>query len=413
MALDNAETIAVQLEKVRAKLPVLYERDDTFYSMIQRREVERVSTRAARIPLQVGAGGNFGYASFDGGDLGRGSGTAYDVGTITPIGIRQAVEITKLTEYATNSREKAIANVVKRNIADAMKQTRRDMDAALQTAGNGVVATITAVNGNTLTLQDSGFGARLIRNQQNIQVYDSTLTTNRGEFNATAVFQSLGAAQQVVCSAVPAGTVAGDLLVFDGLSGAQPVFIYGIPYFHNTSTAGTYLTIARTNPYAVANGVSANGAALTLPPCRLAFNQIRQALGEQAMGNLCWHGHPAQVAAYEELGFVISEIEKGSGNRDLELLFNGKKTIGGVRIKENIHADITRLDLLNLNAWGRVTFKEVDFYEVGGQTVFPVYGTSGGVATSFLTYLVLGANYFVDNPRSLSSVTDLAVPAGY
>lgn len=103
MALTNAQTVAVQLEKVRKKLPILYERNDTFYSMIHKRgDVEKVSTRTARIPLQTNPGGAFGYASFDGADLGRGSGTEYDFAQITPVGLRFAVEITKLVNIPAN-----------------------------------------------------------------------------------------------------------------------------------------------------------------------------------------------------------------------------------------------------------------------------------------------------------------------
>lgn len=415
MALTNAQVVALQLEKVRRKLPILYERDDTFFSLIQKRDVERVSTRTARIPLQVSPGGNFGYASFDGGDLGRGSGTTYDFAQITPVGLRFAVEITKLVEYATNASDKAVEDAAKRNVADAMKQFRHDIDASLQTAGNGVLGTVATVNlgTNTLTLTDAPFGARLIRTNQNVQVYDSTLTTNRGEFTAQAVTNSLGVTPTVVAAgALPAGTSAGDLLVVDGVSGASPTFIYGIPYHHNSATAGSWMGISRSQPYAVANGVNANNAALTLPVLRLAFNQVRQAIGVDSLGNLVWHGHPTQVAAYEELGFVISEIEKGGANQDLDLLFRNK-TIGGVRIKENIHADISRLDLVNLETWGRVEWLPIDYYEIGGQTVFPVYGVSGGIAASYLFYLVTGVQFFVDNPRAISSVTSLAVPAGY
>ena len=95
MALTNAQTVAVQLEKVRKALPILYERDDTFFSKIMKRPVEKVSSRTARIPLQVQPGGNFGYASFDSGDLGRGSGTAYDFAQITPVGVKLGVEVSK------------------------------------------------------------------------------------------------------------------------------------------------------------------------------------------------------------------------------------------------------------------------------------------------------------------------------
>jgi hypothetical protein len=412
MALQNSQVVALQLEKVRPKLPILYERDDTFFSLIQKRDVETVSTRTARIPLQVQPGGAFGYASFDGGDLGRGSGTNYDYAQITPVGIRFAVEITKLVEYATDASDKAIENAAKRNVADAMKQFRRDLDASLQTAGNGVFGTVAGVAGSVITLANTPFGARLVHENQNVQVYDTTLTTNRGTATITAVQKSLGGPQTITVNAVPAGTVATDVLVVDGVTGAQPTFIYGIPYHHNTSTSGTWMGISRANPYAVANGVTANNAALTLPPVRLAFNQIRQAIGVDGLGSLVWHGHPAQVAAYEELGFVISEIEKGGANQDLDLLFRNK-TIGGVKIRENIHADTTRLDLVNLETWGRVEWLPIDYYEVGGTTVFPVYGASGGIAASYLFYLVTGVQFFIDNPRAVSSVTSLALPSGY
>ncbi len=412
MALQNSQIVALQLEKVRPKLPVLYERDDTFFSMIQKREVDRVSTRTARIPLQVQPGGSFGYASFDGGDLGRGSGTSYDYAQITPVGIRFAVEITKLVEYATNASDKAIENAAKRNVADAMKQFRRDLDASLQTSGNGVFATVASVSGSTINLANTPFGARLLRENQRVQVYDPTLTTNRGSCTLLSVSKGLGQQQAVTVDSVPVGTAANDVLVIDGVSGASPTFIYGLPYHHNSSTSGTWMGISRSNPYAVANGVNANGAALTLPPIRLAFNQIRQSVGVDSLGSLIWHGHPAQVAAYEELGFVISEIEKGGSNQDLDLLFRNK-TMGGVKIKENVHADTTRLDLVNLETWGRVEWLPIDFYEVGGSTVFPVYGASGGLAASYLFYLVTGVQFFIDNPKAVSSVTNLGLPSGY
>src|SRR6202035_4976108 len=110
-AQNNAQTIALQLEKVRDKVPLLYERDDVLLSMIQQRgDIERVSSRNMRIPLQVNPGGKGGSYNADGGDLGRGSGTNYDFAQVSPIFFRFAVEISKLIEYASNAREKAIEN---------------------------------------------------------------------------------------------------------------------------------------------------------------------------------------------------------------------------------------------------------------------------------------------------------------
>ena len=85
----NANVIALQLEKVRDKVPLLYERDDILLTMIQQRgDVEKVSSRNMRLPLQVNPGGKAGSYNADGGDLGRGSGTQYDVAQISPIFFR-------------------------------------------------------------------------------------------------------------------------------------------------------------------------------------------------------------------------------------------------------------------------------------------------------------------------------------
>ena len=99
----NANVIALQLEKVRDKVPLLYERDDILLTMIQQRgDIEKISSRNMRLPLQVNPGGKAGSYNADGGDLGRGSGTIYDVAQVSPIFFRFAIEITKLVEYATN-----------------------------------------------------------------------------------------------------------------------------------------------------------------------------------------------------------------------------------------------------------------------------------------------------------------------
>ena len=57
----NANVVALQLEKVRDKVPLLYERDDILLTMIQQRgDVEKVSSRNIRLPLQVNPGGKAG-----------------------------------------------------------------------------------------------------------------------------------------------------------------------------------------------------------------------------------------------------------------------------------------------------------------------------------------------------------------
>src|SRR5246500_4330841 len=200
----NANVIALQLEKVRDKVPLLYERDDILLTMIQQRgDVEKVSSRNMRLPLQVNPGGKAGSYNADGGDLGRGSGTAYDVAQVSPIFFRFAVEISKLVEYSTNAREKAIENAVKREIASGMKQFRAFLDKVIQTAGNGVLGTISSVASTTLTMAIPS-GAALVYPGQTIQVYDSTLTTNRGSANVVSADPIN--AQTITVDVVPGGT---------------------------------------------------------------------------------------------------------------------------------------------------------------------------------------------------------------
>jgi hypothetical protein len=417
-AMSNSQTIAIQLEKVRDKVPLLYERDDVLLSMIQQRgDVEKVSSRAMRLPLQVNPGGKAGSYNADGGDLGRGSGTAYDVATVSPVFYRFAVEITKLVEYASNAREKAIENAAKKEVVNGMKQFRAFLDKLVQTAGNGVLGSIATggISGTTFTMNVPP-GAALVYVGQTIQIYDSTLTTNRGTANVVAADPIT--AQTITVDVVPTGTVVGDLIVHDGLSGAQPVSLFGVPYHQNNATTGTWLNLNRaTYPVQLATPrVNAGNAALTPANVRLAINKVRKSLGINQVGKLIAYTSVEQEHAWENLGISISQIikEGGTGNgNDLDLLFTGRKTMSGVPIKSSVNANQTRVDFLDLSHWGRAVMKDIDFFEIGGQTVFPIYGASGGLSASYIFYFDTGFQLWDDSPRSGAYIDSLARPSGY
>jgi hypothetical protein len=381
---NNAQTITLQLEKVRDKVPLLYERDDVLLSMIQQRgDVEKVSSRNMRLPLQVNPGGKAGSYSADGGDLGRGSGSQYDVAQVSPIFYRFAVEITKLVEYATSAREKAIENAVKREIANGMKQFRAFLDKVIQTAGNGALGTIggyaSGSAGNPATWNMvTPSGAALVYVGQTIQVYDSTLTTNRGTCVVTAA-DPISATQTISVDTAPAGTVANDIIVHDGLSGASPVSLFGIKYHQNNATTGTWLNLNRaTYPQQLQTPrVNAGNAALVPGHARLAINKVRKALGINQLGKLIAYTSVEQEHAWENLGITVSQVVKeGPGGR-------------------------------------ASVMKDMDFFEVGGQTVFPIYGASGGVSASFIFYFDTGFQVWNDSPRSGSFIDALARPNGY
>jgi hypothetical protein len=386
-------------------------------TMIQQRgDIERVSSRNMRLPLQVNPGGKAGSYNADGGDLGRGSGTSYDVAQVSPVFFRFAVEISKLVEYATNAREKAIENAAKREVANGMKQFRSFLDKLIQTGGNGVLGAIGSIASSTFTMNTPP-GAALVYVGQTVQVYDATLTTNRGACNVTAA-DPISPTQTITVDAVPAGTTAGDVIVHDGLSGAGPVSLYGVPYHQNNATTGTWLNLNRaTYPQQLATPrVNAASSALVASYVRLAINKVRKALGINQLGKLIAYTSVEQEHAWENLGISISQVIKEGGSsraNDLDLLFSGQKTMSGVPIKSSINADQTRIDFLDLTHWGRAVMKDIDYFDVGGQTVFPIYGTSGGLAAAFIFYFDTAFQVFTDSPRSGAYIDALARPSGY
>src|SRR6201996_996006 len=409
--MQNSQSVALQLEKVRDKLPLLYERSDILLTMIQQRgDVERVSSRNMRLPLQIRPGGKAGLANMDGGDLGRGSGTVYDVAQVTPVFFRHAVEITKLVEYASNAPEKAIENAAKREVKNAMGQFRSFLDKVMQTNGNGVLGTVGAITTTGLPP-----GAMLFYYNQTVQVYDPTLTTNRGSANVVLVdpFNSF-----IQVDALPAGTSVNDLVVHDGLTGSQPTSLFGILYHQTNATTGTWLNLNRaTYPVELATpNVNGNNSAITPGAVRLAINKVRKALGSNQVSKLIAYTSLEQEHQWEQLGVTISQIIKeGAGGRasDLDLLFTGEKSMAGVPIKSSINANQSRVDFLDLSHWGRAVMQDIDFYDVGGQTVFPIYGASGGLASAYIFYFVTGFQVWNDSPRSGAYIDNLAIPSGY
>jgi hypothetical protein len=149
---------------------------------------------------------------------------------------------------------------------------------------------------------------------------------------------------------------------------------------------------------------------------RLAINKVRKSLGINQVGRLIAYTSVEQEHAWENLGITISQVikEGGAGNaNDLDLLFTGRKTMSGVPIKSSVNADQTRVDFLDLSHWGRAVMKDIDFFEIGGQTVFPIYGTSGGISAAYIFYFDTGFQVWNDSPRSGAYIDTLARPSGY
>lgn len=416
MALNESQVAATELERVTSKVTTVFESDDMFYSSIKKRNVEVVSYREMRAPMEISPGGRFQYFGPNGQDMGRGSGPKWDKATLQPVFMSENIEYTKLAQWSTDDKRKAVINAVRKLTAGALVEMRRQLDAQLQQPGTGQVGTISAVSSaggvDTYTLSTDGFGARLVREQQIVQVFSADLLTNRGKGEIT-----LWDTENKTIKVTPAivGAIATDVLVTDGLAdpAALPA-LFGVPYHHSNSSTGTWLGYDRgSTPQIRSNRVNGGGSALSLPSPRLAINKIGNRVGIDNNVKLTAWTHPAQAQAYEEIGQLISIIHKQAKDENLNLYFGDNMQLAGAPIRTHFNWNRTRIDFVNESTWGRAEILPIGFYTSDGRKVFEIRGASGGVATADIFYMVTGFQTWVMNPAATAYIDNLAVPAGY
>src|SRR6187431_3497656 len=416
MAVVEAQVAATELERVIPKIRVLFERDDKFFSHIKKRDVEKISHRQMRVPLELRPGGSFQYFNPDGGDLGRGGGPTFDKAVLNCVFLSENIEYTKLTQWATDDARKAIVNGVRRLTATALDEMRRQLDSQMMQTGDGVIGVVTtdtpAGGSNVITLTTDGFGARLMRYGQTVQVWDAALAVKRGEGTITQ-----WDVENKVISITPqiAAVAPTDKIVTAGLAApASLPALFGVPYHHSNASAGTWLGFSRsTTPEIRANRVNANGAGLTLPLPRLAINKIGNRVGiDHNFNPVAWL-HPCQKQAYEEIGQLVSIIQKTAKEESLNMYFGNNMQLAGASMRASYNWDKTRIDFIVDEVWGRGEILPIGFYTTDGRKIFEIRGASGGVMTSDIFYMVNGMQTFVSNPAACSYIDALAVPVGY
>jgi len=417
MAVVESQVSALELERVIPKIRTLFERDDKFFSNVKKRDVEVMSQRLMRVPLEIRPGGSFQYFDPNGGDLGRGGGPTWDKAVLNSVFMSENIEYTKLTQWTTNNDRKSITNAVKKLTATALDEMRRQIDSQLMQDGTGVVGTIdtVATSGgvDTYTL-NSEFGARLVRYGQTVQVFDATLATNRGK--GTITFYDV---ENNVIDVEPAvaGAIATDVLVVDGISSPASIpALYGVPYHHSNSSVGTWLGFSRaTTPEIRSNRVNGGGSALSLPLPRLAINKIGNRVGiDNNFKPKAWL-HPCQKQAYEDIGqavIMIQQPNKNASEGDLNMYFD-RMQFAGAPDMPSFSWSKKRIDFVSDEVWGRGEILPIGFYQTDGRKIFEIRSSSGGVSTSDIFYMVCGMQFFVNNPAATAYIDNLAIPSGY
>ncbi len=427
--MTEAAVLGVELERVLPDMPTWFDRDSTFFSQVEKRPVEVTGGRDLRLAVELHSGGKTRQFNSDGGAMGRGSGPTFDKAVINTVETLHAVEWSVRSQWVTDDKRKAVINNFRHLLAVQMAQYRRDIDGLITSgSGDGVLGTVSASTINTpagfdtLTLNTDGFGAHLLRYDQDIVIYSGDLLTRRTVVNATGAapityIDIPGKVIRIPTGDITAvgGTFVGDKIVFAGITTTPPVSMNGVLYHHNDSSVGTWLGFDRsTTPEVRANSVDASNNPLALPFARLALNKIGDRIGikEKGQKTQAWT-HPAQQQAYEELGFGISQIFKSAKEESLDLYFNDNMRLAGAPLKPSYSWNRTRIDFIDFDLWGRAELHKAGFYEVEGRRIFDLRHTDGGLLAAMIFYIVSSFNLFVKTPAGCSYIKALAVPTGY
>jgi len=416
----NVQGLERELIVYKDGIPELLEMDSVLYNLMEKQEADPASNRATRIPLLQSIGGTFQQVSMDGGSVGDTGGPVWQTATLTPFYYTSGFSYTLLAKYATTGAERGVKSATGEVMRLAVKQFKTFLDMLMNTAGNGVIGTITSVSTNTFTMTTDGFKEELVMVGQNVQVYNAALTTNRGSSTVTAFDR---VAHTITVAAAPGGSIATDLLVIGGLSGTLTAqsSLFGIQYHQSDATSGTWLGLNRaTVPQVVTPSVNAGSSTLTTGMVRAALNRIRLNLGDNffntEMTKLISYLHPAQADSYESIALLISNIWKDpTGNQAVDLMFNNQSGLkmSNVPVVQSIHQDRTRIDFLCLGYWGRIVATDTGFLTIGDKIVWPKIDTStvpGGLLAQEQFWMKAGIQTYNRNPAGSSYIKSLGLP---
>lgn len=412
-----SQAIGMMHEQVRPELPRLYQQDYTLWGKIKSRtDIVVVSSRPTRVPLRLLAGGKFRVGSPDGQDIGLGSSFTTDAMTLVPVYFFQASQYTKATEINTNSDEKAIEDYAMLTMKDAMEQINVCLEAVIQGDGSNTLDTVLSLTNANQTINTTN--ANAFTDNQDIDVWSALGGTLRGTATILSVDGPNG--QLNLVAAAPGGTIAGDLLLVSGSSGIANAGLFGIKYWQVASNVGSIGNLARSSyPGKLSTPhVTGNNAALTPAKARVFQAQMQAAMGIEAAekAGLEYHMNTDMIAAWENVGLLVAQVIQNQikGDSSVDMLKKDvPQTFSGRPVMKSIHATPGRIDGLALKHWFRCENQPIDYYEVGGQTLFPTYGASGGLNTSTLFYLWTGVQIGNENVRAGVYGDGWAIPAGY
>lgn len=389
---------------------------------INKGEVQIVGERDYRIPFKTTFGGRFGHYDNQMGDMGRGSSPQGNTMLQSFYSMRLNFEFDQLQIKATENKAIAVQNPFLQCIADGFREFELMWDKTIHGNGTAVMATSNAYStgtGVSVYTFTNAFGTQLLRRGQYIAVYDSTLTTLKSAGNLYISQLNTSARTITLNGIVPSGA-SGDLICFEGVTGASPAGPRGLAYWISAATSGTTAGINRaTENQIIAKSVSGTNG-LTVDTVLALHDRIFMDRGQ--VPNLMGIVAPAQRAyAYSQMEAIqMSLIENkqsvaGLFDRLPKLKDREFFNWGGVPHYVDIHADATTANYIVPSDWGRARLAPTGFFQTPGVEgksgrFIQIYAGSGAPAAGVWFGLTSDCDLYTTNPGEQGLIS--ALPLG-
>jgi hypothetical protein len=390
---------------------------------INKGEVEIVGERDYRIPFKKTFGGRMGHYDNQLGDMGRGSSPTGDVMLQSFFSMRLNFEFDQLQIKATTNKKVSIQNPFLQCIADGVREFELLWDKVIHGNGTAVLATsngYSTASGTSVYTMTNAFGTQLLRRGQFYTIYDSTLTTikSAGVLYASQINTQ---ARTLALSGIVPGGAAGDLICFEGVSGANPAGPRALKYWISNAQSGVTAGIDRSLENQIVSKSVDGTNGLTTEAVMALYDRILMDRGE--VPNLLGLAAPAQRAyAYSQMIAIQMALVEGSKANVFDRMpkLKGKKFFmwGDVPHYIDIHQDATVVPYINPSDWGRARLAPTGFFETPGKSgqdarFIQLMGASGGPAAGVWFGLTKDDDLYCTNPGEQGLIYNLPLGTFY
>lgn len=438
--LAEAAVEAVELENFAKGIPDLVFKGHTIYNFIKKNsktfptavttQAGGVARPAFRIPVRMQSGAAIFQATGNGDALGRGTGSLWVAGDISPIGLFAGCEITYLARMATQGPKRSLISLRAEELKNSFNQFLQGLDAQFLSDGSGAILQIPStatVNNNTLgganpsSIVGLGGQANQFQEQQVIQIFPTEGGTARTT-PATATVSYVDGANDTVyfSTALPTSTAVGDFVMIQGSTGALNSGLAGIYAYQVASNAGTILNLSRpTYPGQLSTpNINKATAAINMTDAYKAEILIGRGLGpdNEAISEFEWICGPDQELAVTQLYTnVLTQNYVPPGDKALDMVKKHMSpTYGGRKLNVSYTAKQGRLDAICPETWGIVETVEPSLYDFGdGVTTMPIpdYIGQGSYLTSSIFFYNAFLNLYNANMKAAVYISNAAVPS--